>query len=131
MNRLFALKPLSFWPSLLYFGIPALLFFGGFYGLMPWLITLGWLPFYAYMLALSIPFFFMHTASLVCLRQEGYPLTWNSIRTCFRLIRMDGQDWLWAIGVHILAEVLSNFVIGPASTFSSGGMQSKGVSCYV
>ena len=38
---------------------------------MPWLIAYGWLPFYAYMLALSIPFVLMLAASLVSLRSSS------------------------------------------------------------
>jgi membrane protease YdiL (CAAX protease family) len=99
------LMPLPFWSSLFYFGLPALLFAVGFYWLMPWLIDLGMLPYYAYSVALGIPLALLLILSLIWLRMEGYPLTWQALVERFRLRRMEGRDWLWSIGIVLLCSV--------------------------
>jgi membrane protease YdiL (CAAX protease family) len=110
-----SLKPLPFWPSLLYFGLPALLFVLGFHWLMPLFIHLGMLPYYAYLLGIDIPLALLLTATLVWLRLEGRPISWETVVARFRLKRMAGKDWLWSIGVVVLAAVLG---FGLLSQFS-------------
>jgi membrane protease YdiL (CAAX protease family) len=87
----------------------------GFYGLMPLLMRLGMLPYYAYLLGVGIPLATLLAASLGWLSLEGYALTWKSTKARFRLKRMGGRDWLWSIGALILGSVLG---FGLVSQFS-------------
>lgn len=101
-----ALKPLTFWPSLLYFGLPALLFVAGFWGLMPWLIGLGMLPYYAYVLGVGSPLAVLLAASLLWLKLEGRAVNLESAKARFRLRPMGGKAWLWSVGALLLGSVL-------------------------
>ena len=100
------LKPLKILPSLLYFGLPAALFVAGFWGLMPWLIEQGMLPYFAYMLGLGIPLTIMFLASLLWLRLEGRDLSWISLKERFRLRPMDRGDWLWSLGALVAGSLI-------------------------
>jgi len=85
------LKPLLFWPSLLYFGLPALLFVFGFWAVMPWLIGLGMLPYYAYLLGVGSPLAVLLAASLLWLKLEGRAVSWETVRARLRLHRTNGK----------------------------------------
>ena len=117
------MKPMKLGESLLYFGIPALVFVFGFWVLMPWFIGLGILPYYAYMLGLGIPLIIMFVASLYWLKLEGYPINWNSIQERYRVKKMDRQAWIWSIVALLLGSVLG---FGLISVFS-GWLLAKGI----
>ncbi|MBN1580518.1 MAG: CPBP family intramembrane metalloprotease [Anaerolineae bacterium] len=110
-----SLKPLSFGPSLLYFGLPALAFVIGFHWLMPLFIDLGMLPYYAYLTGLTIPLALLLVASLIWLRLEGRPFTWSSIKARFRLEPMMGKDWLWSIGAVLVGSVVGFVLLSQLS----------------
>jgi membrane protease YdiL (CAAX protease family) len=74
------------------------------------------LPYYAYLLALDIPLALLLIASILWLRLEKLPLNWQSLKDRFRLKPMSGKDWLWSIGIVILA---SGLRFGLVSLFSS------------
>jgi membrane protease YdiL (CAAX protease family) len=93
-------------PSLLYFGLPALLLVAGFYWLAPVLVDAGMLPYYAFALGTGIPLSLLLVLSLVWLRLEGRPLTWAAMVSRFRLKPMRGREWLWALGVVVLANLV-------------------------
>jgi membrane protease YdiL (CAAX protease family) len=112
-----ALQPLSFLSSLLYFGLPALLFVAGFYWLMPALIDAGMLAYYAYAWGLGIPLALLLILSLVWLRLEGHPLTWAALKGRFRLKPMTGQKWLWSLGVVLVANLVGFPLLGRLSSF--------------
>jgi len=92
-----SLKPMGLPLALLYFGIPALVFVLSVYYLIPYFMAQGITEFMSYSLSLLIPLIVMFIASLIALRVEGYPLTWNSMKERFRLRRMDRTDWKWTI----------------------------------
>jgi hypothetical protein len=117
------MKPMKLGESLLYFGIPALGFVFGFWVLMPWLIGLGILPYYAYMLGLGIPLVVMFSASLTWLKFEGYPINWNSIQERYRVKKMDRKAWLWSVLALLLGSVLG---FGLVSVFS-GWLLANGI----
>ena len=110
------MKPMGLGISLLYFGIPALLFVFGFWVLMPWFINLGIMPYYAYMLGLGIPLVILSLASILWLKLEGCEINRDSIKDRFRLKRMDGKAWLWSLGTLLVGSVIG---FGLVSQFSS------------
>lgn len=79
------LKPLTLGPSLLYFGLPALLFVAGFWAVMLWLIGLGMLPYYAYLLGVGSPLAVLLAAALLWLTLEGRAVNWETIKARLRL----------------------------------------------
>ena len=111
------IKPLSFWPSLVYFGIPALLFVAGFWLFMPWLVSQGMLPYYAYLFGLGVPLVVLLVISFVWLRLEGWPISRSSIRDRLRLRRMDGKAWLWSLGALLIGSVVGFAAISQLSQF--------------
>ncbi len=111
------LKPLRFLPSVLYFGLPALLFVAGFWGLMPWLIQRGMLSYYAYLLGLGIPLALLLLVALLWLKVEGRTITWQSMRERFRLHHMDSKAWLWSLGAILIGSVLGMPLVSQCSRF--------------
>ena len=92
-----ALKPMPLPLALLYFGIPALIFVLSVYFLIPFFMSRGLTEFMSYSLSLLIPLVLMFIASLVALRMEGYPVSWESIQERFRLRSMNRTDWVWMV----------------------------------
>jgi len=74
------LKPMGFGLSLLYFGIPALIFVLGFWVLMPALIRAGWLSYYAYIAGIGLPLVLMFIAAILYLQVEGISLSWPHLQ---------------------------------------------------
>jgi membrane protease YdiL (CAAX protease family) len=109
------LKPMGWFESSLYFGVPALVLIICFHWLRPMLENLGLLPFYAYLISLGIPLVLALIASLVVLKLEGYSLIWADIKIRFRLNRMDGKTWLLSIGLYLAAGVFSLMILSPIS----------------
>lgn len=95
------IKPMNFATSILYFGIPAIFMIIGFHVLMPALIKLGLIPFYAYFVGLGTPLALMIVASLVAFVKEGNMLTWKTLSERFRLYRLSGKMWLFTIAAFI------------------------------
>lgn len=111
------LKPLHFLPSLLYFGLPALLFVAGFWLLMPWLMAQGMLAYYAYLLGLGMPLVLLLLLSLTWLRIEGRRINWHTLATRFRLRSMDRKAWLWSLGALLLGSMLGYGLMSVVSGF--------------
>ena len=101
-----ALNPLTFWPSLFYFGLPALLFVFGFWVVMPWLIGLGMLPYYAYLLGVGSPLVVLLAAALLWLKLEGRAVNWETVKARLRLRPMNGKMWLWSLVALLVGSVV-------------------------
>lgn len=110
-----SLKPMGFGLSLLYFGIPALSFVLGFWGLMPALINMGWLPYYAYLMSIGLPLVLMFVAALVYLPVEGILLTWTNLKARYRLAPLDRTQWLWIVGVIIVCGIIGTGIMSQVS----------------
>jgi membrane protease YdiL (CAAX protease family) len=122
MQQQIKLKPLFFWPSVLFFGLPALLFVAGFWAGMPWLISLGMLPYYAYLISLCIPLVILLLLSLLWLHLEGLPVSRESLVERFRLKPMNGKAWLWSLGALLVGGILGFAAVSSLSSMlvSSG-----------
>ena len=105
------MKPMSLGTSLLFFGVPALVFFFGFHVVMLALIRNGLAPFYAFFVGLGIPLAFMFVASLVAYRLEGNLMTWDALKNRFRLHRLSARMWLLTIGTFIAILILYGIAI--------------------
>ena len=71
----------------------------------PYLIGYLW----GWTLTVGLVFF----VSLVLYKLEGNPISWSSFAARFRLDRMPPQDWLWSLGVIVVA---TGFMLGLSFT---------------
>jgi len=101
--------------SLLFFGLPALLFVAGFHVLMPWLIARGVLSYYAYLTGLGLPLLMLVLLSVVWLRLEGRATDWHTMRERFRLGRMDLRAWLWSAAAILVGPVVGFGLMRPVT----------------
>lgn len=100
------IQPMSFAISLLFFGVPALVLFVGFHVVMPALIKCGFIPFYAYFVALGIPLALMVVASLVAYQKEGNAMKWDAFKQRFRLHRLSLKMWFLTLGSFIVIFII-------------------------
>jgi membrane protease YdiL (CAAX protease family) len=96
------ISPMPLWQALLYFGLPALLFRICLYSGIPALTQLGVSHFEANVVSFTVPAAILFALAFGFYKRDGYPLRWEDIKARFRLLRMIGRDWLWAIGGLII-----------------------------
>ncbi len=102
MNNINIIKPMSFWIALLYFGIPAAVAILAVYVAMPFMDARGVPIFFNYLLVYATaPMLALIVASVVAYRREGNIMSWSRFKTRFRLNKMGGRSWLWAIGLML------------------------------
>ena len=99
-------RPLPLWQALLYFGLPALLFRISIYQGAPLLLHLGLAPFEANIVSFTIPSAILFAFAIGLYQQDGYSLSWASVRARFRLLPMSGKAWLWTV-LALLATFMS------------------------
>jgi membrane protease YdiL (CAAX protease family) len=113
------LKPMGLGLSLLYFGIPCGLFSLSILGLLPWMIRAGYSQIVTFFVTFGLPLFLMLIAAFVAHRLEGRPLTWPAIRDRMRLRKPTARDWLWTLGLVVVA-ALGGFLIEPIARLFAG-----------
>ena len=99
------IRPLSFWETVFFFGLPTMLLVLSTYCLVPRLLTWGFSPYMSLDIAFLVPFALLFCASLIAYRMTSYVWTWATFKDRFRLCRMDGNDWFWTVGLFIFALV--------------------------
>ncbi len=109
------IRPMPLWQSVLYFGLPALLFRLCLYNAAPALMALGMSPFHANVVAFTVPAAILFALAFGFCKRDGFAASWAVLRTRMRLVRMTGRDWLWAI-VALLLTFLS---IGAIAQFTA------------
>jgi hypothetical protein len=92
------IKPMPFWQSLIFFGIPALVAAVGQYVLWPFFMGVGLSEETAYHYQMLVGFAFLLSAALAAYVIEGNPLDWLSFRRRFRLFGLDRRGWVWTFG---------------------------------
>jgi len=98
-SRAIPLKPMPFWSSILFFGVPSAAGWLSIYFLMPTLAGMGIPLFWNFWLCLAGPLIGMLIAAFVGYRLEGRVFTWDKIKTRFRLKPVKGKDWWWVIAL--------------------------------
>lgn len=111
------LKPINFWQSLLYFGLPGLAFFAAYHGLMPLLLDTGMNIWWAYWTQAMLPFIGLLAAIAIAYRREGRPWTRPALTERFRYRRVDGKTWL-LMGVVFAVEVGLNALLARVDLFT-------------
>ena len=67
----------------------------------------------------GLPLLAMLVASLVFYRLEGRPWTWEAFRDRMRLRKPTGRDWLWTLGLVVVA-TLGGLVVVPIARLFAG-----------
>lgn len=106
------LKPMSFWSSLLFFGIPTMIMFFSFYVVMPKLMKLGINPFYSYFFSMGGSLLLMLGASLLAYKLENNPWNWRRFKERYRLHTMKKKDWILFIMIFVGSSI-SYILISP------------------
>ncbi|MEO8453057.1 MAG: CPBP family intramembrane glutamic endopeptidase [Gemmatimonadota bacterium] len=114
-----ALKPIGLLGSLLYFGIPSALFSASILGLLPWMIRHGYSQVITFFVTFGLPLSGMLVAAFVAYRLEGRPWTWPAFRDRMRLRKPTPRDWLWTLGLAIVA-TFGGILWGPVAGLFSG-----------
>jgi len=137
------IKPMPFWQSLIFFGIPALVAAVGQYVLWPFFMGVGVSAEIAYHYQALVVFTFLLSAALVAYVIEGNPLVWSSFRRRFRLFGLDRRGWKWTFGglltgglLSLVATVLAIQVYDilkftPPDIFPSGPMMNLPLGAFV
>ena len=82
------LKPMSFWSSLLYFGIPSMVITGCIYYLWPYLNKIGTPAIVSFTFIMYVPLASLLVAALIAFLLEGNKMSWVNIKNRFRLKSM-------------------------------------------
>ena len=102
MDQLHNLKPIPFWMSLLFFGIPSAIGTTGLYVVLPILIEAGFPMLLIFILTVSGMFPLLLLAALIAYRLEGHSLSVIDIANRFRIKRLGKREWRWTIGLLVV-----------------------------
>ncbi len=97
------LKQITYWSSLLYFGIPSMVMTILIYYLWPYLIRIGTPAIVSFAFIMYVPLASLLIVSLLAFLIEGNKMSWANLKNRFRLKPMKEREWLWTIGLIIFA----------------------------
>lgn len=116
MSTTIKIKPMPFWQTLLYFGIPTLYFYLSIYTVLPYLGEKGVEPIVNYSLTLVLPVAVLLVASIVAFRLEGNQFTWAALKERFRLKPIKSKEWIWLLAL-IVFMILSTTLLSFTQTW--------------
>ena len=102
MSQPTTIKPMPFWLSSLFFGIPSAIGWLGIYVGLPALARAGVPLFWNSLLCIVGPLALMLAAAFVAYRLEGNPLSWAGVRARFRLKPLRNKEWFWTLGLCLV-----------------------------
>lgn len=108
--------------SLLFFGLPAIIFFFCFNFVMPLLIANGMLPFLAYSLSLGVPLLSLLVLSFIFYKRDGGLFISKNIRERFRMKPISGKDWVVLIVVFAIVFSLTGAFLFLEQTLLNRGI---------
>lgn len=91
------IKPMGIYKSILFFGIPAVIFYFFIYFVMQRLHATGVNDFVNFYVSLVTPLILLLTASLVAYKLEGNNFDLPSFVARFRLKKMEKKDWIYTL----------------------------------
>lgn len=100
---------MSFWQSVVLFGIPGIIVYLNIYVGVPYLVRIGVPLIVCFPPLLMLPV--LLPASLVVYRCEGNEMSWARFKERFRLNPIRGKQWLWVAGAFLCAQ-MSDVVFG-------------------
>lgn len=116
MERKGVTNPMSMWLSLLFFGIPTVLFTLSIYVGMPYLGFRGVNPIVNYTVTLMGPVILLFFASFAAFKLEGHPMNWKTVRKRFRLNTLNKKEWGWVLGLSLFM-LLGNVIFMPTQNW--------------
>lgn len=102
MNIEEKINPMPVYQSLLFFGLPVVVFTLSIYVGMPYLGQQGVNPLLNYTVTLTGPVMLLFLSAFAALKLEGYTLTFKTVKTRFRLNPLTRTEWKWAIFLSIV-----------------------------
>jgi len=109
MDKTNGIKPIPFWQSLVFFGIPGVIVYLNIYVGVPYLVRAGVPLIVCFPPLLMLPI--LLPVSIVVYWLEGNEMSWARLRERFRLNPISGRHWLWVVWVFFCAQ-LSDVVFG-------------------
>jgi len=100
-----SIKPMGIFASLLYFGIPSVIFYFFIYFVMQRLHGAGVNDFVNFYASMVTPLILMLIASLVAYKSEGNKFSWALLSKRFRLKKMEKKDWIYTL-ILIVAMII-------------------------
>ncbi len=110
MDRTAIIKPMKLWQSLLFFLLPGLYGVFAFYILFPFLVRLGMAEEFAYGTQMLSVFLLLMLATVISLRKDGWPLSWETARERLRIKGMDSKAWKWTL-IFLFLSLLLGFIL--------------------
>jgi membrane protease YdiL (CAAX protease family) len=97
-------KPMGVLRSIAFFIVPAAVLYGTHYSIVPALLSSTGYPYLVgYMIGWVSTMFIFFVAALAAYRLEGNAVDWANFAARYRLMRMTGGDWLWAVTIFAFA----------------------------
>ena len=100
------IKPMGLIPSLLFFGIPSLIFSFFIYYVMQKLNRNGTDDFVNWIVSMTTPLAMMLVAAIIAFKAEGNSFTRTAFLTRFRLKKMTGKDWIYTLALFIVTVII-------------------------
>ena len=98
------MKPIPLWISSLIIVFPGILLYVIYYFVFPSLLKGTGYPFLVvYLIVWGGDECLLFLISLLLFRLEGNEISWKAFQTRYRLYRLDGRDWMWALAVLSVA----------------------------
>jgi len=85
---------------------------------MPYLLDSGVVPFWAFIGSYSLALAGLMGATVLALRQDGYPLTYKTFRQRLRFQALSPSAWGWAISLFVVGFLLTGLLIPTAQTIA-------------
>ncbi len=102
MNQTVKLKPMPFWMSVLFFGIPTAIGVLSVYVALPALDRADQTTIWTYNLTLYGVLALLPFAALIAYRLEGRSLSVAGLRKRFRIGPLSRREWLWTVGLLVV-----------------------------
>ncbi len=100
------IKPMGLLSSILFFGIPSVIFSFSIYYVMQKLHQNGINDFINWYVSMVIPLALMLLAAMIAYKVEGNSFKWSTILTRFRLKRMTKKDWIYTLILFIVSVMI-------------------------
>ncbi len=104
------IKPIPFYLSILFFGIPGLILYLGTYYAIPIFQKMGLPDIFLFPFFMWLPIIPLLPISILLFRREKRDQPELTLKVRFRLNRVTKADWVWIVG-GVLFVMLSDFII--------------------
>lgn len=100
------IKPMGIVASLLFFGIPSVIFCFSIYFIMQKLHQNGINDFVNFIISMTTPLALMLAAAIIAYKVEENSLNWASFSKRFRLKKMTKKDWIYTLALFVVMVII-------------------------